>query len=183
MTPVNGATIVAQGAYEGGFAPIPWTLVAVGGLESVTVNLAATAAIGKGGYTLSDLDRLQSFPLSASATNEALYTGIDQAGVYSGWSTRPGTYYWQIEAEKEAHGYFSPIFSLSVVAHGEPGPRRRCCRRYNPLARPSQAQSTGRHADMATPGRPSAGRSSACARDRPAAGVTDTSTFAITSPA
>jgi hypothetical protein len=121
VTPADGATLVAQGFYEGGFAPIGWSLIAIAGLESVTVNIAATAGVGKDGKTLSNLDRLQGLLLSESRANEGVYTGIDEAGVYSGWSTKPGTYYWQIEAETVAKRYLSPIFSLNVVPHTEPG--------------------------------------------------------------
>ncbi len=133
VTPANGATMLAQGIYEGGFEPIRWTLVSIAGLNSVSVNIAATATVGKDGKTLSNVDRLQGLLLSETGANEGVYTGIDEAGVYSGWSTKPGTYYWQIEAETAAKRYLSPIFSLNVVPHTEPG---------SPAPPPSQLQPT-----------------------------------------
>jgi hypothetical protein len=144
FSPANETTIEARGYYlPAGFEGITWWIKAIPGLEEVRGRISETPAVGIDGETLSDLDQVQEFSLSPfkSETNPMpeLYESIRNfvGAVWDGWSTHPGTYYWQIKAIKtntskiveveghpefEKQRYLTPIFSITVVPHVEPPP-------------------------------------------------------------
>jgi hypothetical protein len=143
VTPADGTTIEARGFYPGGTEGIHFMIKAIPGLEVVNGRISATPALGIDGRTLSDLDQVQGFSLFKfpSETNPMpeVYEsfGTLVGDVFSGWSTKPGTYYWQISATTvnyyntvevegilypEEHLYLSPIFSIVVLPRSEPPP-------------------------------------------------------------
>jgi len=109
---------------EGESESQPWGMVAQPGLGYTTVHIASGPLLGSDGRTLSDLDRVDSFTLYESHTNEGVYLSV--TGPHN-WN-RPGTYYWQMEATKyppypsPCIEYQSAISSFVVTPKPAPPP-------------------------------------------------------------
>lgn len=104
----------------------PWVMIAPHGREFVHVNVDTSPQTGSDGHTLSDLYRaeLGYFSFSESGTDEGVYTSQGPSHYM-----KPGTYYWQMEAEKFNYSpccsqveYQTPIYSFVVTPKPAPPP-------------------------------------------------------------
>ena len=98
-----------------------WMMNAAPGLIGVEGRVSTSPETGPDGHTLSDLHEVRGerFYFLESTTNEELYRTT--TGVPHGWLA-PGTYYWQIEAVRQASEYQTAVYSFEVAPKPIPEP-------------------------------------------------------------
>jgi hypothetical protein len=116
ITPANGATLVAG-------ARVLFEVMIPEPVPNIEVEVASQDSVGPTGELASTvrLERIEMFKVSL--TSPGTYRGTSAVPPLGGWSSAPGTYYWQLRVpyvevsggQLHAHEELSPVFSLVIA--------------------------------------------------------------------